>query len=161
MIFSTTSSLKKDDFVFVPSMIFGISHGQFPEFKRILLKLIMTSPRAIPGSEKKEQTILRGQRRIPPGTFSVVKQDKRWKILKVIICARQSRRLYRYADDLPYVWRITNLEVYSKLQSCKVDGPIFRISNMFGHEAKLTASKIQTMVSLFQEFSLLGRRTEM
>ena len=32
---------------------------------------------------------------------------------------------------------------------------------MFGHEAKQTAFKILTMVSLFQEFRFLGRRTEM
>ena len=32
---------------------------------------------------------------------------------------------------------------------------------MFGHEAKQTAFKILTMVSLFQEFRFLGQRTEM
>ena len=32
---------------------------------------------------------------------------------------------------------------------------------MLGHEAKQTAFKILTMVSLFQEFRFLGRRTEM
>ena len=32
---------------------------------------------------------------------------------------------------------------------------------MFGHEAKLTAFKIQTIVSLFQEFRFLKRRTDM
>ena len=32
---------------------------------------------------------------------------------------------------------------------------------MFGHEAKQTAFKILTMVSLFQEFRFLGQHTEM
>ena len=53
------------------------------------------------------------------------------------------------------IWRFTR-----SCKAVKLMAQFLKTSSMFGHEAMLTAFKILTIVSLFQEFRLLGRRTE-
>ena len=87
----------------------------------------------------------------------MVKEDKFGTYLRLLVA------LFKvdHFTDMPmichaHVWRFTR-----SCKAVKLTAQSLKTSSMFGHEAKQTAFKIQTMVSLFQEFRFLGRRTEM
>ena len=87
----------------------------------------------------------------------MVKGDKFGTYLRLLVA------LFKVDDftDIPmichaHVWRLTR-----SCKAVKLTAQSLKTISMFGHEVKQTAFKTLTMVSRFQEFRFLRRRTEM